>query len=231
MGLSNLRINALLVIAIASAGCATNRSVLKVTSPVAGPVASPSAVQATAESSKLRAVVIRTVTDGRVFEENPPVASTPSLGFGGASKAPEELKARAVARKRNGFGKAIGDVLLDEGQTVAGLVRENLVNSFQASGYRVVASGDQADNPLVVDVVVKKYWAYFRPGFWQIALDADIETEVTVAGVASPLVISAHVEDRRQAATERAWLQVLQEALAAYRKDADSKLPGVSSLK
>jgi uncharacterized lipoprotein YajG len=222
MRLSKWRDGVWLVAALALAGCATNRSVLK--------VASPTAVQPSAASATLRAVVVRSVKDERVFEENPSVASTPSLGFGGAASATEAVKARAVARKRGGFGKAMGDVLLDEGQTVAGVVRDNLVNSLQAAGYRVVNSAEPADNAITIDVAVKKYWAYFRPGFWQIALDADIETDITVAGAAAPLVIAAHVEDRRQAATERAWLQVLEEALAAYRKEAVAKLPGLATL-
>ena len=34
------------------------------------------------------------------------------LGFEGSAKSTAEIKARAIGRKRNGFGKALGDVLI-----------------------------------------------------------------------------------------------------------------------
>jgi hypothetical protein len=38
-----------------------------------------------------------------------------------------EVKARAIGRKRNTYGKALGDMVLEGGQTVEGVVREYLV--------------------------------------------------------------------------------------------------------
>jgi hypothetical protein len=64
------------------------------------------------------------VTDRRVFEVNPRQANIPSLMNDAEIKNPA-ITARAVARKRGGFGKTlgdVGDVLLPEGRTVTNVV-------------------------------------------------------------------------------------------------------------
>jgi hypothetical protein len=132
---------ALLCVGTILAGCATSRSEIRLSSPA--PAATP---QATTTD---RAVVIRSVHDERVFEQAPDDPSTPSLGFEGASQASDDLKARAVGRKRNSFGKAMGDILLE---------------------------------------------------------------------------VSVHAQDARQMATDGAWLEILEKALAAYRTQVASKL-------
>lgn len=158
---------------------------------------------------------------GEIHPDDP---STPSLGFEGALQASVDVKARAVARKRGGFGKAFGDVLLEHGQTVVGLIQENLTTAFQQAGYRVASEGAAGPVPLVVDVRIRKFWAWFQPGFWAITLSANIETELQVSGASSPTSIKVHVEDSRQVATEGAWLEILEKALLAYRMQAASQL-------
>lgn len=208
----------LLLVSVTFGGCATSRSEISLSSPEATPT--PQA------ATKGRAVVIRSVIDERVFEEAPRVASTPSLGFGGALQASEDVKARAVGRKRGGFGKAMGDVLLENGQTVVGLVRNNLTTVFQQAGYRVASEGATEPASLVVDVHIKQFWAWFQPGFWAITLNANIETGLEVSGTASPITISVHAEDSRQMATEGAWLEIVEKALLTYRTEAAARLSG-----
>ncbi len=209
---------ALLFVSAALAGCATSRSEIKLASPAAAPTPAATATG--------RTVVIRSVKDERVFEQAPTVASIPSLGFEGALQASDAVKARAVARKRGGFGMAMGDVLLENGQTVVGLVRENLSTAFQQAGYRVADEGAAGSAPVVVDVHVKQFWAWFQPGFWAITLSANIETRLDISGAAAPTTVSVHVENSGLAATEGAWLEILDKALVAYRAQAASKLSG-----
>jgi hypothetical protein len=140
-------------------------------------------------------------------------------------QASEEVKARAIARKRGGFGQAMGDVLLEKGQTVTGLVKERLAAAFVQAGYRVIDDGTAGAVPLVVDVRVKQFWAWFQPGFWAITLNANIETSIEAAGSSAvPLQVKVHVEDSRQLATDSAWLEVVAKALEAYRNEAAGKL-------
>lgn len=208
---------ALLVPLVLLEGCATSRSEVR--------LASPPPAAARAPDANAPAVLIRSVKDERVFEQAPDEPSTPSLGFEGAAQATADIKARAIGRKRNSFGKALGDVLLQEGQTVAGVVRENLAAALTAAGYRVADEKTADPNALVVDVRIRKFWSWIQPGFWAITVAADIATDVDVTGASGPTTISAHVEDGRQIVTEGAWLETLGKALQAWRQDAEKKLP------
>lgn len=198
------------------AGCATSRSEIKLHSPV---------VTASASAVNGRVVVIKSVTDERVFEQAPSEPSTPSLGFGGSDSATAQMKSQAIGRKRNGFGKALGDVLLQQGQTVQDVVRENLAAALEQSGYRVEPQVDASANPVVLDVRIKKFWSWFQPGFWAITLHSDIAAILQVEGGAS-IEIQAHAEDKRQAATENAWMEITQQGLEKFRAEASKSVSG-----
>ena len=142
---------AMAVMCLALTGCATSRSELKLSAPT--PVAAAGPVKG--------AVFIRTVSDQRAFQQAPSDPSIPSLGFEGATQASADLKARAIGRKRNTYGKALGDVLLENGQTVTDVVRENLAAAFTEAGYKVETDPLAASLPLVIDVDVKQFWAWF----------------------------------------------------------------------
>src|SRR5262245_10713686 len=87
-----------IVVSFILAGCATTRSEVSIPSPVR-PAAAATPTHGIA--------VIRSVKDERVFEQAPSEPSTPSLGFEGSEKATADVKARAIGRKRNAFGKAM----------------------------------------------------------------------------------------------------------------------------
>lgn len=199
-------------------GCATSRSEVKLASPAAAPAAAV---------TQQRAVVIRSVKDERGFQAAPADPSTPSLGFEGAAQATEAVKARAIARKRNAYGQAMGDVLLQEGQTVTGVVRENLEAAFRQAGYRVAKDAAAAGPaPLLVDVSIRKFWSWLQPGFWAITLHANIETDLQVAGGSKPTIISVKHAQQQQVATDSVWVETVENALKAYRLEAASKLAG-----
>jgi hypothetical protein len=198
-------LGSLLVVA-ALAGCATSRSEIRLTSPPPSPRAD-SGVE----------LVIRSIEDARVFEERPPHPGTPSLGWGGAAAAPPEVKARAVGRKRNAYGRALGDVLLQQGETVVEVLRQNLVAALANAGYRVVDASRASPAALQMDVRIEKFWAWFQPGFWQITLNGDIATRLNFEGHNQPHLVSVAAQDKRQAAHDRAWVEILDMALAQYR--------------
>jgi hypothetical protein len=214
----NIRKCGALAVLLASAmlaGCATSRSELKIAGPAASTVA---------KVTKQRTVVIRSVRDERQFAEKPSDPSTPSLGFGGAAQAVDAVKARAIGRKRNSFGQALGDVLMDEGQTVAGVVRDNVSAAFRDAGYRVAADPVSAGpDPLLVDVRVKKFWSWITPGFMTITVAANIDTDVLVSDGGAPTLVSVTSRDDRMAVTESAWTEIVQKALVSYRSEAGRK--------
>jgi hypothetical protein len=163
------------------------------------------------------------VKDERIFEQAPKEASTPSLGFEGADKATAETKTRAIGRKRGGYGKAMGDVLLQSGQTVESVIRENLSAALVQAGYQVKNENTAGQSPLVIEVHIKQFWAWFQPGFWAITLNANIGTDLIVSGAQSPISINSHTEVNRQAATESAWMDIIDKALEDYRAQVVAK--------
>ncbi|MFH0879382.1 MAG: flagellar biosynthesis protein, partial [Lentisphaerota bacterium] len=140
---------AAMLVGLLGSGCATNRGILNVQ------------VEKTKNPSEGRTVTIVSVNDARVFEEAPRVSSTPSLK--GAEITDKSITSRAIARKRNGFGKAMGDILLPEGRTVEQLVREALVKSFRDSGYRVLEAGEVAadgEKAIPVEADIEQFWSW-----------------------------------------------------------------------
>lgn len=201
------------------AGCATTRSEL----PLPPPQVTPSATAAAAPSG--RTFVIRSVRDERVFEEAPGDPSTPSLGFGGAAKAGEEVRLRAIGRKRGGYGMAFGDVLLQPGQTVESVVRDNLAAALRQAGHQVLT--DPAAAPAgaqLLDVHIKALWSWMNPGFWTITANGRVITEVDVTGRPEPVRIAAEHHEARMAMTEAAWLETMTKALDAWRAEALKQL-------
>jgi len=197
-------------------GCATSRSEVS--------LGAPEAAGAAPAPSTGKTAAIRSVKDERQFEQAPQDASVPSLGFEGSAQATAETKLRAIGRKRGGFGKALGDILLQEGKTVETVVRESLSEALRQAGYQVVQADSGKAPDLVVDAHIKQFWAYVRPGFWAMAVNADIATNLDISGRSDPLRISVHNEDSRQIVTDGAWIEVVQKALQSYRAAAAQRL-------
>jgi len=148
-------------------GCAVGRGVIDVPANMgANPSSGP-------------AVRIDRVTDRRVFEVDPRQANIPSLMNDAEIKDPK-ITSRAIARKRGGFGKALGDILLPEGRTVMQLVEEALTRSLQEAGYRVVSKQDpEAATAIPVEADIDQFWAYFRPGFAEVAVEFESSIRLT----------------------------------------------------
>jgi uncharacterized lipoprotein YajG len=153
--------------------CATNRGVVRLDV--------PAPTMETPLNGKT--VIINSVTDNRQFQENPKTQDIPSLGFGGAAGSSADIKKRSIGRKRNSFGKALGDILLEEGQTVETVITSALKRSFSEKGYKILEGQNQTDNTIVVDASIEKFWAYMTPGFWAITLSSDISTDIQTKSV------------------------------------------------
>ena len=149
---------AFLCLGFLTAGCALNR----------GEVAVQVPETANPESTAL--VKIVEVSDDRVFAIDPPQPSTPSL-MNDEIDDPL-ITSRAVARKRNTYGAALGDILLPQGQTVEALVEDALAKALKEEGYKVVAEGDPGyAQALSLKARILEFWAWMTPGFWEIALE------------------------------------------------------------
>jgi len=203
-----------LILSVAAiTGCATNRGILDVATEVGENPESGVAVK------------FHRVSDNREFFMAPPEANMPSLKGGEIGN--KAITSRAIARKRNSFGQALGDILLPEGDTVAGLVEEQLTDSFRDSGYRVVVEGD-ADftDAIPLDIDIDKFWGWFQPGFWQIKLQ--YETLIRLKGPLGPYVDGKEYQNKTelgaQAASGKNWLKAIQLNLNEIAADVETDL-------
>ena len=196
-------------------GCATNRGILDVRiNGIQNPDSGP-------------AVTIVRVTDNRVFEAAPRTPSVPSLK--GGEIGDKAITSRAIARKRNAYGKALGDILLPEGRTVENVVREALVKSFREAGYRVIedaARSEDKDKAMRIEADIEQFWSWFTPGFWAVSLE--FEAKVKIKGDVPPFkngeTVRGHVQLHTQAAGPRAWLNTINKGIDAFIAEVKNSL-------
>jgi hypothetical protein len=185
-------------------GCATSRSVI-----------TPS-VTAGQNPVQGQAVRIESVRDARTFEPRPPRPSLPSLNAEDVNNA--ALTARAVGRKRNGFGQALGDIVLPEGESVAKLVGTALTKGLRESGYRVLSKGEAGyEQAVPVTAQVDQFWSWINPGFASIKTSGQVD--VAMGGGLKPLAgkkVTAEVTESHQIVTENDWAVILNKALDAW---------------
>lgn len=191
---------AALAMAAFGSGCATNRGIMDVQLDVPLDPASGQAVK-----------IVR-VTDLRKFELAPRAPSVPSLK-GGEIDDPA-ITSRAIARKRNGYGKALGDILLPEGRTVEDLVRESLTKALREAGYRVVAAEGTA-KAIPIEADIEQFWSWFTPGFWALSLEFEAKVQIkgNLPSYKDGSLVRGYVLLHSQAATTAAWQNTIQKGL------------------
>ena len=200
------------------AGCATSRSIIDIPSHV------PQEAQVAATVDG-KAVYIATVRDSRSFQERPPSPDIPSLDPSETSSA--EIISRAIGRKRNTYGKALGDILLREGTTVESLTSSAIRRAFSENGYMVLDNASQVTpNVFVVNADINQFWTWMNPGFWAITLSAEISTNLRIKQGAheQELVVQSKSADSFQTGSESNYLQVITEALSLYIEELKRKL-------
>jgi hypothetical protein len=204
----------LLLFGVLSVGCATTLDVRvpAATNPTAGP-----------------AVTFVRVTDRREFQRKPPEASIPSLKDGQIED--RALTSRAIGRKRSGWGKALGDILLPEGRSVEQLTAEALARGLRESGYRVIepaSPGREDAIPLEVDI--QEFWAWVAPG-WNMHISFD--SRIRVTGPAAPFrkgqEFTGHIRLGTSAPTGGAWLNTINKGLEYLNQDMTTRLAGAAA--
>jgi len=218
------KIKALLLVAavVLLAGCATSRSVIDVPSSV------PQNVH-TATTVNGKSVYIDIVRDSRSFQVNPPSPNIPSLDPSEASS--DAIKLRAIGRKRNSYGKALGDILLKDGITVESLVSSAIRRAFAENGYRILDNSSQiTPNVYVVDADIDQFWTWMNPGFWAITLSAEISTNLSIKEGAKKqqLVVQSKSSGSFQVGTESNYLKVITDALDLYVEELKRKLKSLT---
>lgn len=199
-------------------GCATSRSIIDIKLPA--PI--------NTSSANNKEVYINSVTDNRLFELKPTEPSTPSLApdeDGGAN-----INHRAIGRKRNSFGKGLGDILLPEGRTVDTTIASILRQALVDNGYKIVSSREKiTDDTYIIDAQIDKLWSWMNPGFWAITLSSEISTNVSIRNKSSTdnKIISVKNSDTYQAASESNWQEIIEGTLKQYSNELHTKLKSI----
>jgi hypothetical protein len=200
-----------------TSGCATSRSVVSLDQPT----------NAASNPEQGIAVKIVKVSDARIFEASPKNPDTPSLSGDDINNA--SLKARALGRKRGGFGAALGDVMLPDNQTVASLMQNTLANGFRNANYRVLTPDDAGyDAAIPVQARVVQFWSWLQMGFWQLTVHNRAEVEITgsLQPLKGGLTVHSSVAEPMMAVTEDDWKDTTSKGLKAFSENLVRALTG-----
>lgn len=208
------RIRALCALAVLGllGGCATTRSYTTLSVPQ---------TDSTIASSSGTVIVIDDVTDQRQFQADPGDPSIPSLKPGEQYRLDAEQRKAAIGRKRGGFGKAMGDYMLDGGQTVETLTRDLVTTTLRSMGYKVVAQPGADESAEHLSVAIDQFWEWFTPGFWTATLEAKLKTRLVFSGPAGNRTIQVAGYGRNQIQTGREanWQLTYNRAFTDYEKN------------
>lgn len=201
---------AIAIISLLLGGCATNRGIVSLQIPEFS----------MSTNSNGKTIFINSVTDNRTFQQNPSSPDIPSLGFGGADNTSSDLKKRAIARKRNTYGKALGDILLEENQTVESIIKKSLTKSFHELGYEVIDKKENVKtNTIIVDTSIDKFWSWMNPGFWAITLSSEIETKITLTNPKDKTKeIYVKSQGNYQVASGGNWIEIMNKSLQQFNE-------------
>ncbi len=200
-------IAAVFLFVVLSSGCATNRGEIELNIPETIEIPIKNGEQ----------VFIKSVVDNRIFEEKPEKPNIPSLSP--SKERNKDIEKRAVARKRNTYGKALGDILLKEGQTVESVIHESLKQGFLENGFDVLENAEQSSpSTYIVDAKINKFWSWTNPGFWSISISTEINTDIQLKKLTEERTETISVEFSKnfQTGAGSNWIKVMQEALNEF---------------
>jgi hypothetical protein len=193
-------------------GCVVGRRTLSLSVPTAS-VPAP---------TKGKAHVV-SVTDTREFQNKPSSPSTPSID-GDVYGMSAAQKDRMIGRQRNGFGHAMGDISLEENDSVTKRVRLLVEEGLRRSGYQVT---DDAEGAMPVTVAVEKFWVWGTPGMWTLTFEARILAKITLTTPSgrSTFLVLGEGTNHGQSARDANWMQAYEPAfddfLASFKREMD----------
>ncbi|RBP51731.1 YajG family lipoprotein [Arenicella xantha] len=174
------------------------------------------------EKNVTGAIYISEIHDKRAFEQKPRAPSTPSVK-GDLSATSQDKLSTLIGRQRNGYGAAMGDVALPEGQTVQDKVRELLTIGFESRGYNVV-DDENAPNHVTVDIA--KFWAWFSPGMWSVSFESDLQTQIEFDSSSENVTVdvTGYGINKGQVASDANWKLAYERAYLNFLENLDKLL-------
>ena len=137
--------------------------------------------QAPSSISKKTKIYIESVKDVRAFENDPKQASIPSLYKHNVNEVSAKEKQKYIGRTRNGYGKGLRNVILENKQRTTSVVRARIEDAFRSNGYQVIKNENEIDKDTIsVNARIVKFWSYISLGFSKVGLNMDIDTLLSV---------------------------------------------------
>ena len=190
-------------------GCATSTSEISINT-------EQLTLQNNTQSTKT--VFVRNIIDERKFDPDTNDPSVPSVDY-----ETEDEKDHAIGRKRNAYGMALGSIVLTEEQSVRSLTRDAIVQALIDNGYNVIKNEkDITSKTLIVDISIKKFWAWMKPGFWSITLSNDIVADINVVNTSKEKQcnIKGEYKEGFQTGTAGNYTKVIQKSFNRFYLDA-----------
>jgi uncharacterized lipoprotein YajG len=193
-------------------GCVTGQRALTLTTP---PITTPPAADK-------GALCIVSVTDNRVFQNNPSDPSIPSIN-GDVNTLTAGQKDVMIGRQRNTYGKAMGDIALTKGDSVTQRAQSLVETALKQRGYQIT---NDSSAPVTAAVSVDEFWAWFSPGAWSVSFEAKVTCTLTLTKANSPttVTIKGYGLNRGQVARDANWQKVFDIAFADFLAKSQTEL-------
>lgn len=168
-------------------------------------------------------VFIASVNDKREFEDTPKNASIPSVYNRKVESLSSQEKDRYIARKRNSYGRALENIVLDGDQTVTNLIKNSVARAFVNNGFYVLNDKKQiTQNTILIKVDILKFWSFFRPGFWSVAVNTHIKSDILTNN--QNIITDVDHREKFQMVLDRDYQKVTNDALKIYEKQLTDKI-------
>ncbi len=181
--------------------------------------------------TKSTVILVQSVVDDRKYLEfpsdpndhtsRPRDETVPTVRRLSDAQASAYIKARAFARAGAGDGGVLGEIVLDDGKTVADLVRDNIVAALREAGFRATINAAEAGrSPLVLKVRITQFWSWHGPDWWNGDIETAIETSFEAGGAVAVPAIKVQADYVLQGGDgddERYWMKSVNLALTSYR--------------
>jgi len=127
-----------------------------------------------------------------------------------------------IGRQRNGYGAAMGDVALPEGETVVTKMKQLVVEGLEARGHSIASEGGDYE----IDVQIDEFWGWFTPGMFTVSFEARIKSEITLSDGSEDktFVVRGYGINKGQVASDANWQLAYSRAFEDFLKNLDAEL-------
>jgi len=178
-----------------------------------------------ASTSVKGGVYIASITDNRVFENKPPVPSTPSVD-GDVHTLSADQKAVMIGRQRNTYGMAMGDIALPAEDSVITRARLLLEEGLKRRGYQI---SPDASSPNSASISIDEFWAWFTPGFWNVSFESRVYCTITLKKLdgSFAVVVKGYGINHGQIASDANWQLAYDLAFRDFLSKLDVELDNI----